>query len=132
MKRLIGTALVAACAMFAAGCGDSPEDNAREAGENIGQDLATMRTADSAEEVGKSIDDINAQVADIKEDLPSGLFDQLTAIKDEFVDNAKSATDAAGYREAYLDASSQLDALASDTNSVINEFRRGVKEGLTE
>lgn len=131
MKRLIGTALVASCAMFAAGCGDSPEDNARKSGEQIGEQLANMRTADSAEAVGQSIDTINTEVAKIKEDLPSGVYEQLTTVKDEFVDNMQSATDLAGYREAYLDATTQLDALASDTNSVINEFRRGVKEGLT-
>jgi hypothetical protein len=132
MKRLIGTALVAACATLASGCGESPEDQARKAGEQIGQDLASIRTATSAEEVGKALDDINAEVERVKEDLPTGLSEQLTAIKDEFVENAQAATDPASRRAAYLDAASQMNTLASDTNSVINEFRRGVKEGLVD
>lgn len=132
MKRLIGTVLVASCAMLAAGCGESPEDQARKAGEQIGNDLASIRTADSAQDVGKALDEINAEMAQVKEDLPKGIGEQLTVIQEEFAANAQAATDRAGFRSAYLEAASQLNDLASDTNSVVNEFRRGVREGIND
>ncbi len=132
MKRLISTALVVSCTVFAAGCGDSPEDNAREAGEQIGQELHKMRTATSAENAGEAIDNIRADVTKAQEELPAELRDQVSAITEQFADDASKATDRAGVRSAYLEAVAAFNALASDTNSVINEFRRGVRDGLVD
>ncbi|MBJ7471304.1 MAG: hypothetical protein JHD16_08370 [Solirubrobacteraceae bacterium] len=132
MKRLIGISLIAATAAFAAGCGESPEDQARDAGEQVGEDLRTMRTATSSEEAGRAIDSVAKEIEGIREDLPARLADELATIQEDTRAELAKATDAAGRRSVYLDAASQINALASDTNSVINEFRRGVREGLTD
>jgi ABC-type transporter Mla subunit MlaD len=131
MRRAVVLAL-AALALAAAGCGDSPEDQARSAGEQIGGDLYAVQNAKSAGDARQALGDIRSQLKDVGGELPAGLRDRLSAIADDLQASLRSAQDSAARRAAFLDALSQLDAVASDTDSVVNEFRRGVRQGYQD
>jgi hypothetical protein len=131
MRRAVVLAL-AALALAAAGCGDSPEDQARNAGEQIGGDLYAVQNAKSAGDARQALDDIRSQLKDVGGELPAGLRDRLSAIAEDLQASLRSAQDSAARRAAFLDAQSQLDAVASDTDSVVNEFRRGVRQGYQD
>jgi hypothetical protein len=129
--RRLATLAAVALAVASAGCGSSPEDKAHDAGEQIGGDLYTVRTASSVEQVTDALDDIRTEVQDLGE-LPAGYRDQISDIASQLRSSLQGASDAASRRAALADARSQLEALNSDTNSVVNEFRRGVREGYED
>jgi len=90
-----------------------------------------VRTASSVEQVTDALDDIRTEVQDLGE-LPAGYRDQISDIASQLRSSLQGASDAASRRAALADARSQLEALNSDTNSVVNEFRRGVREGYED
>jgi ABC-type transporter Mla subunit MlaD len=121
----------AALALAAAGCGSSPEDKAKDAGEEIGGQLYTVRTASSVAEVRDALEQIKQEVQDLGE-LPAGYRDQISDIATQLQTSLQGASDAAARRTALADARSQLQELSSETNSVVNEFRRGVRQGYED
>ena len=132
MRRRVALALVVLAAAAAAGCGDSPEDDAREAGEEIGGQLYNVQAAQSAEQAGAALDDIRKEVEGIRGDLPAGIREQLSAIAAQLQQELGDAQDPAARRAAFLNARSQFNSLVSDTDSVVNEFRRGVRQGFQD
>lgn len=130
--RRVAPLLLAALALAVAGCGESPEDKAHDAGKAIGGDLYAVQNAKSAEDAGAALDDIRDQIDKIGGELPQGFKAQLESIDQELRTNLQNASDASARRAAYLDALSQLQQLSSDTNSVVNELRRGVREGYED
>lgn len=133
--RRVLPALAVALALAVAGCGDSPEDDARDDGKAVGEAIYTLRTATSAEERGRALDTIRERTASVRDELEPAIATELQAIGAELRaarETRDAAASAAALRSAALDARSQLDALSSDTDSVINEFRRGVREGYED
>lgn len=130
--RRVALLVLAALALAAAGCGDSPEDKAHDAGKKIGGDLYALQTATSAQDAGAAIDSIRDEINSIGGSLPQGYKAQLESIGQELRTNLQNASDASARRAAYLDAVSQFEQLNSDTNSVVNELRRGVHEGYED
>jgi hypothetical protein len=118
--------------LAAAGCGDSPEDQARDRGKDIGEDVYKAQNAQTAQEAGVAIDDIRVQLADLPDDVPADFRIQLDSIAQQLRTSLQSAPDQAARRQAVLNARAQFNALVSDTNSVINEFRRGVRDGYSD
>jgi ABC-type transporter Mla subunit MlaD len=129
MRRRLAVAAVALA--LAAGCGSSPEDKAHDAGEQIGGDLYTVRSATSVQQATDALGDIRAQVQDLGE-LPAGYRDQISDIAAQLQSSLQGASDTASRRAALAQARSQLQEVSSDTNSVVNEFRRGVREGYED
>jgi hypothetical protein len=129
-RRLL-PAVAVALALAVAGCGDSPEDDARADGKAVGEAVYTLRTATSAEERGRAIDTIRERTASVRDELQPAMATELQAIGDQ-LRAAVDDRDPAALRTAALDARAQLDALSSDTDSVLNEFRRGVREGYED
>jgi hypothetical protein len=129
-------ALLAVLALVVAGCGDSPEDDARSDGKAVGEAIYTLRTATSAEERGRAIDTIRERTASVRDELQPAIATEIQAIGVELRAAAEegrdAASSAAALRSAALDARARLDALSSDTDSVLNEFRRGVREGYED
>ena len=70
MSRFRSLALVgiAAVGLALSGCGSSPEDDARDSGEDIGEAIAEFQTANSAEAAGAAIDKFRAAVNDLDDD----------------------------------------------------------------
>lgn len=133
MRRLLAVGIIAAVGFGAAGCGTSPEDKARDAGKDIGEALYSLQTATSAEDAGKAIDEINARVGDIREKLPSGVRAEVVRIGEQLrADLDAAGQDPAKVRGAFQSAATELRGLSSDTDSVVNELRRGVREGYDD
>jgi|tagenome__1003787_1003787.scaffolds.fasta_scaffold19925113_2 hypothetical protein len=132
MRRTVAVALALAAVAAGAGCGQSPEDQARSAGEDVGGDLYTVLNAGSAEQSGAALDSIRASVKDVQGALPASVRSEVQGIAAQLRTGIQDAQDRAGRQAALLDARSQLNLLVSDTNSVVNEFRRGVREGYQD
>ena len=132
-RRLTTAAAVLTLATGFAACGKGPEDKAQDAGQNIGEAIAQLQTSQNATDAGKAIDTIVAQLADIKDELPSAYATQITTIGEDLKANVAGASaDPAAIRQAFSDARDQLQQLNSSTNSVVNELRRGVREGYDD
>lgn len=133
MTRATILASTLALAIAAGGCGESPEDQAHDAGQRIGDAVATIQQATSAEQAGKQIDIINAQLTSLRDELPAAYNAQLDAIRDQLRSEVTAAgADQAKVREAFREAAGELRELNSATNSVVNELRRGVREGFDD
>lgn len=132
MNRSV-TLVAVALGVGITGCGKGPEDKAQDAGQTIGEAIAKIQTASSAEDAGKQVDTIKAQLAKIKDELPSAYDDALASIGDDLQSDVDSANgDPAQLREAFSTAADSFRSLNSNTNSVVNELRRGVREGYDD
>jgi hypothetical protein len=122
-------AVVAVVALAAAGCGQSPEDEAHDAGKNIGEELYSLRTATNAGQAQESVADIRKEFADVKEDLSPDAQQRISGIAEDLENSLKDASTPAERSQAFANAFSQMQALRSDTDSVINQFVAGIQEG---
>jgi hypothetical protein len=130
------TAVVAALlAAFAIGaCGDSPEDNARESGEDIGKAVHQMFTAESAEDAGEAIDTIRAEIEDMKEDTSDAVQEQIDTQRGslEKAVEALQAGDTEEAKASIQDVRAQADSFRGGDSSIANEFWRGFEEGYDD
>lgn len=119
--------------VLASGCGESPEDQAHKAGQRIGDAVAKIQQSTSAEAVGRQVDVISGQISSLRDDLPAAYDARLDAIREELRSEVTAAgTDESKIRAAFRKAADELQALTSATNSVVNELRRGVREGFDD
>jgi Sec-independent protein translocase protein TatA len=147
MSRSRITALFAVplAALALGACGSSPEDEARDSGEDIGKAIAQFQTADSAEAAGKAIDDFRAAVADMKEETREQVREQAETQASSLQDavdafqTAQTATDAGDVegaqddlKQAGQDIRAQAQAFQSTNDSVAVAFWEGVEEGYDD
>ena len=139
-RRLVGTLLLTgALAVAGAGCGESPEDNAKDHGEDVGEafrDLTSARSVpeiqDAAQELKKAVAAVGDSGGDrVQEQLKTQQGNVEAAINE--VTAALGAGDAAGAQAALQsnlqDARAQAQAFRSSGDSVANAFWDGVKDG---
>jgi len=124
-------AVVVVVALAAAGCGESPEDEAHDAGKNIGEELYSLRTATDAGQAQEAVADIRKEFADVKQDLSPDAQQRVSGIAEDLENGLKDATTPAERSQAFANAFAQLQALRSDTDSVINQFIAGIQEGYS-
>jgi hypothetical protein len=142
-RRLAGTlALTGALAIAGTGCGESPEDNAKDHGEDVGEafrDLTNARTAPEIQQAAKELKNAVAAVGDsggdrVAEQLKTQQANVEAAIGE--VTTALAAGDAAGAQAALQsnlqDVRAQAQAFESSNDSVANAFWDGVKKGYDE
>jgi hypothetical protein len=128
---LLGAALTLTVSV--AGCGASPEDKAQDAGQRIGASVAKIQTSTSAQAVGEQIDAITRQLRSIRAELPAAYNTQVESIGEELRGEVDAANgDPSKVRQAFRHAADALRELNSATNSVVNELRRGVREGYDD
>ena len=139
-RRLVGTLLLTgALAVAGAGCGESPEDNARDHGEDVGEAFRDLTNARSAPEIQEAAQELKSAVAAVGDSGGDRVQEQLktqqgnveAAINE--VTAALGAGDAAGAQAALQsnlqDARAQAQAFRSSGDSVANAFWDGVKKG---
>jgi uncharacterized protein involved in exopolysaccharide biosynthesis len=142
-RRLVGTLLLTgALAIAGTGCGESPEDNAKDHGEDVGEafrDLTNARTAPEIQQAAKELKNAVAAVGDsggdrVQEQLKTQQANVEAAIGE--VTTALGAGDAAGAQAALQsnlqDVRAQAQAFESSNDSVANAFWDGVKNGYDE
>jgi hypothetical protein len=145
-RTTIAAALAALLLAFAAaGCGDSPEDNAHSSGKKVGQALRQVADADSVDSVQAGIADLRSAVGDISDDVSSRVRSQ-SRVQQDTVNGAigafkqsLTATDPEAKAAARSELQGQIQDLRSQAagnantrDSVTNAFWDGVKDGYDD
>jgi hypothetical protein len=142
-RRLAGTLLVAGVlGAGAAGCGDTPEDTAKDHGEDVGKAFKSLTEARSVDEVQAAAAELKDSVAAVGDSGGDTVKSQLQTQQDnvnEAIGNVgqtltSGQPDAASAARAQLqndlqDVRAQAQAFESSNDSVANAFWRGVKDG---
>jgi phage-related protein len=134
MRRatVIAAALVAALAVGA--CGDSPEDEARDDGEAIGEAVRELDDATSPEQIQEAVADIGEAVDGMGEDARDAVREQVETQRDTLQDAAGAiqGADTSDLQAAIQQIRSQAAAFETGTDSVANEFWRGFDDGYDD
>ena len=134
MTRATAIAAAALAALAIGACGDSPEDDARESGEDIGEAVHQLFTAENAESAGEAIDTIRAEVEDMEEDTRERVSEQVETQRGELekAGEAIASGDTTALKETAQQMRAQADAFRSTNDSVTNEFWRGFQDGYDD
>jgi uncharacterized protein YjbJ (UPF0337 family) len=145
MRRAAVLATAVALAFGAAGCGDSPEDNAHDSGEDVGEALRAVTAARDASALQAAVDELKTAVGDVTDDVSSRVRGQVSVQRDTInkaIGDARSALtasdpDAAAQARTELQAQvqdlrSQAAGFAGSNDSVTNAFWDGVKSGYDD
>jgi len=138
-------ALALALALLGAGCGDSPEDNAHDSGEDVGEALRAVTAAGDATQLQAAVTELKDAVSSVSDDVSARVRDQASVQRDTInkaVDETKTAltsSDPDQATQARADVKAQVQELRSqasgfaDSNdSVTNAFWDGVKDGYDD
>jgi hypothetical protein len=142
-RRLVGTLLLTgALVATGAGCGESPEDNAKDHGEDVGEafrDLTDARSAPEIEDAAVQLKDAVAAVGDSGGDRVQQQLATQQANVDQAIADVKSALaagDVAGAQAALQsklqEVRAQAQAFQASNDSVANAFWDGVKKGYDD
>lgn len=144
-SRISALFAVSVAALALGACGESPEDEARDSGKDIGKAIAQFQTADSAEQGGEAIDNFRAAVQDMKDETREQVQEQAetqaSSLEDavEALQEAQTATDSGDVenaqddlKQAGQDIRAQAQAFQSTNDSVAVAFWEGVEEGYDD
>ena len=136
MIRLRQLAAVAAALLILAGCGDSPEDEARDDGKDVGKAVRAVADATSLDEAQQGVTDLRTAVADMASDTREHVQSQAETQRDELSQGVQAAQRAGSFDQAKTqlqstaqDLRAQADSFRDSNNSIANEFWRGFEEG---
>ena len=134
MSRAVVTIAALAAALALTGCGESPEDEARDQGEQVGESVRALYDAKSAEDAGEAIDDLRGAVEDISEDTRERVraqVDTQSGSLDVAVE-ALGAGDTEALQQTAQQIRSQADSFRSGNDSIANEFWHGFEDGYDD
>jgi len=133
VKRLLA---VAVALVALAGCGESPEDEARDDGKQVGEAVRAVSDATSVEAAQAAVDDLRTAIQDLDSDTRERVQDQVETQGDELSKGIDAITEAGSFEQAQSelhssaqDLRAQADSFRSGNNSIANEFWRGFEEG---
>jgi gas vesicle protein len=142
-RRLLGTLLLTgALAVVGAGCGETPEDNAHDHGEDVGEAFRALTNARSVPEIQDAAQQLKDAVAAVGDSGGDRVQEQIKTQQGNVeqavaqVKSALAAGDAAGAQATLQndlqDVRAQAQAFRSSNDSVANAFWDGVKEGYDD
>ncbi len=144
-SRISALLAVSMSALALGACGESPEDEARDSGKDIGKAIAEFQLADNAEAAGAAIDDFRAAITNMDEETRDRVQEQVEtqagSLDDaiEAVQAAQASADANALqsaqddlKQAGQDLRAQSQAFQSTNNSVAVAFWEGVEEGYDD
>lgn len=127
----LGLAIVAL-----AGCGDSPEDEARDDGKQVGEATRAVADATTVDQAKQAVADLRTAIGELDSDTRERVRTQVETQGDQISKGVDAAASAASFDEARSDLQataqqlrSQADSFRSSNNSIANEFWRGFEEG---
>jgi hypothetical protein len=134
MSRAAFVAAVLAAALALAGCGDSPEDEARDDGEQIGQAARALADARTAEEATAALQELGAAAQEVTDDTREAVREQLETQGASLRKAAEALGkgDQTAVQESVQNVRAQADAFRSGSDSVANEFWRGFEDGYDD
>jgi gas vesicle protein len=134
--RLRQLAAVAAALVLLAGCGESPEDQARDDGKDVGKAVRAVADASSVDQLQQAIGDLRSAVDGLDGDTRERVQSQVETQRDELSNGVDAARSAGSFEDAQQDLKStaqnmrsQADSFRDSNNSIANEFWRGFEEG---
>ena len=144
-RTTIAGALAALLLVFAAGCGDSPEDNTHSSGKKVGEALRQIADADSVDSVQAGVANLRKAVGDVSDDVSSRVRSQARVQQDTLngaigaFKQSVTATDPNAKAAARSELQGQIEDLrtqasssANTRDSVTNAFWDGVKDGYDD
>jgi hypothetical protein len=142
-RRLVGTLLLTgALAVAGAGCGETPEDNAHDHGQDVGEAFRALTDARSVSEIQAAAQELKDAVAAVGDSGGDRVKQQLSTQQAKVeqatadVKSALAAGDVAGAQATLQsdlqDVRAQAQAFQSSNDSVANAFWDGVKEGYDD
>jgi hypothetical protein len=127
---------VAVALVALAGCGESPEDEARDDGKQVGEAVRAIGDATSLEAAQAAVADLRTTIQDLDSETRERVQEQVETQGDELSKGIDAITEAGSFEEAQSELQSsaqdlraQADSFRSGTNSIANEFWRGFEEG---
>jgi len=143
IARGIALALLATLALGVVACGEAPEDNARDDGEQLGEAMQKLYDAETPQEALAALPAVKTAVQETREDARDKVGKQIEAQEDSVEDAAdglqalRSAADPAQAQDAIGDMRTAINDIRSQANdnrgdSVANEFWRGFRDGFDD
>jgi hypothetical protein len=117
-----------------AACGTSPEDEARNEGEQIGADVRDLFDVASAEEARTVLENLQADVQDVSEETRERVSEQVDTQRATLAAGIEglAAGDTSSLKSAAQQVRAQADAFRNGNDSIANEFWRGFEEGYDD
>jgi len=119
-----------------AACGESPEDQARDDGEDVGAAVRAVADSTSVAEARDNIAKLRDAVKGIDTDTADKVRSQLETQRDTISSTVESVSQAGSFDEAKTavqgaaqDLRAQADAFRNSSSSIANEFWRGFEDG---
>jgi hypothetical protein len=139
--RMVAAVLAASLAL--AGCGESPEDEARDDGKAVGEATRALYDATTPEEAQAAAVELRSSIEGLGEDARERVREQVETQGDTLnkaVEAYRAGRTAAAQggdvegarndlRNAVQQIASQADSYRSGSNSIANEFWRGFEDG---
>jgi protein-tyrosine-phosphatase len=136
-------AVVPVIALLAgAGCGESPEDEAREEGKELGQAVHQLYEAETSQEIFQAMDRVVAARDNLRSDVRKVAGEQLEVQSDSLADATEAIGEAAtattaqelddarqDLRNAIQNIRAQAETFESQNDALANAFWRGFQEG---
>jgi hypothetical protein len=131
MRRATTIAAVVLAALAIAACGESPEDEARDDGERIGETLRALFDSEDLADAQAAMNDLRAAVDEVADETSDAVQDQIDTQRSTIEDAVEAAqsADIDAVKGAVQQLRAQADAFRSGSDSVANEFWRGFEEG---
>ena len=131
MRRTTAVTAAVIAALALGACGESPEDEAREDGEQMGEAMRALFDAGSIEDAQAAVGDLKKAVEELSEDTRPAVAEQVESQRDTLSDagDALRARDTTELKAAVQELRAQGDAFRNGSDSVANEFWRGFEEG---
>jgi soluble cytochrome b562 len=131
MRRGTAAAVALVLALGAGACGEAPEDEAREDGEQVGEAVKSLFDAGSADEARAAINQLKIAVSGLDGDTRKRVQEQVDVQRSTLNAAGEAATtgDLDALKQAAQQVRSQADSFRSGEHSVANEFWRGFEEG---
>ena len=136
MRRLRYLAGVGLALVVLAGCGESPEDQARDDGKAVGEATRGVADATSVDQAKQAVTELKDAIADLDTDTRERVQSQVETQGDQLSKGVDAATSAGSFEVAQSELQSsaqelrsQADSFRSGNNSIANEFWRGFEEG---
>ena len=136
MRRILVVLASLAALIAFAGCGESPEDQARDDGKQMGEAVRAFTDATSLEQAQAAVDDLRTAIKELDSETRERVQDQVETQGDELSKSIDAVTEAGSFQEAQSELKSsaqdlraQADSFRSSNDSIANEFWRGFEEG---
>ena len=137
--RIVAAILAASLAL--AGCGESPEDEARDDGKAVGEATRALYDATTPEETQAAAVELRSSIEGLGEDARERVREQVETQGDTLNKAGEAYRTAAAeggdvegarneLRNAIQQIASQADSYRSGNDSIANEFWRGFEDGF--